>query len=156
MDIKKRHPSRLPFGSQGWHIMNPTKSVQRYKKMETRLTTLRKKNRAMWTQDDYDYVKAVADKHSIKLVMRAGCADCYNEYFLEVCLAEAKTRQIDLLKNTKRKWFLRAGLRVVWNGRKINEGNCNDKTIANLLSGGFPRRLVFSRDELLKKYGIED
>lgn len=124
--------------------------------METRLTKLRKKNRALWTQDDYDYVKQVADKHCIKLVMRAGCADCYNEFFHEVCLAEARARQIDLLKNTKRKWFLRAGLRVVWNGKKINEGNCNDKTIAKLLAGGFPRRLVFSRDELLKKYGIED
>lgn len=124
--------------------------------METRLTTLRKKNRALWTQDDYDYVKDVADKHGVRLILRAGCADCYNEYFLSVCLAEARARQIDLLKNTKRKWFLRAGLRVVWNGKKINEGNSNDKTITKLLAKGFPRRLVFSRDELLKKYGIED
>lgn len=124
--------------------------------METRLTTLRKKNRALWTQDDYDYVKAVADKHGIKLVMRAGCADCYSEYFHMVCQAEAEARQIDLLKNTKRKWFLRAGLRVMWNGRKINEGNSNDKAITKLLADGFPRRLVFSRDELQKKYGLED
>ena len=130
--------------------------MQRYKKMETRLTTLRKKNRALWTQDDYDYVKAVADKHGIRFVLRAGCANCYDEFFYDVCLAEARARQIDLLKNTKRKWFLRAGLRVVWNGKKINEGNSNDKMIAKLLAKGFPRRLVFSRDELLKKYGLED
>lgn len=136
--------------------MNPTKSLQRYKKMETRLTTLRKKNRSLWTQDDYDYVKQVADKHGIRFVLRAGCADCYNEYLHMVCQAEAEARQIDLLKNTKRKWFLRAGLRVVWNGKKINEGNSNDKAIERLLKKGFPRRLVFSRDELLKKYGIED
>lgn len=124
--------------------------------METRLTTLRKKNRALWTQDDYDYVKALADKHGIRFVLRAGCANCYDEYFFEVCLAEARARQINLLKNTKRKWFLRAGLRVVWNGKKINEGNCNDKAIERLLKNGFPRRLIFSRDELLNKYGIED
>lgn len=124
--------------------------------MESRLTILRKKSRAMWTQDDYDFVQSMAKKYDVVYKWRANCSNCYEDFFMRVCIADAEHRQKLLLKNTKRQYFLRAGLRAIWRGRKVNEGNSNDKAIKRLLDEGFPRRFIFTRDELLKKYGFEN
>lgn len=85
-------------------------------------------------EGDYKFVEKQAAKYGIT-ICRSNCRDRYRDAAIAVL---CKIRHAQYSKNKERKYILRAGVDVVWQGARINN-TCSDEQLAEYLTGGFPR-----------------
>lgn len=87
------------------------------------------------TDKQRDYVRRQSEAMGVQF-RETSCGDCYRDQaaVLWRILCEKDTPK-------SRKYLLRAGVDVIWKGRRVN-ATCSDDDLAALLEQGFPRNFM--------------
>ena len=87
---------------------------------------------------DRERLTEIANEFGIALPKNTGCNDCWKD-FAFVMLTELKT---ELLKMTdSRRYLLRDGVDVIFNGERISNAVLTDKKAKQIIEEGFPKYL---------------
>jgi hypothetical protein len=87
---------------------------------------------------DRERLTDIANEFGIALPKNTGCSDCWKDFSI-VLRSALKT---ELLKMTdSRKYILKDGVDVIFNGERINNGMLTDKKAKQIIEEGFPKYL---------------
>lgn len=87
---------------------------------------------------DRERLTDIANEFGIALPKNTGCSDCWKDFSI-VLRSAMKT---ELLKMTdSRKYILKDGVDVIFNGERINNGMLTDKKAKQIIEEGFPKYL---------------
>lgn len=91
------------------------------------------------TREDKDFIRSLAGEYGVQLPKeKPNCKSCY------VDAAVAIWKKMKDNTPSDRKYVLRAGVDVIWNGIRINEASCTDAKAEEWIANGFPK-LYFKR-----------
>lgn len=87
---------------------------------------------------DRERLTDIANEFGVALPKNTGCSDCWKDFSI-VLRSALKT---ELLKMTdSRKYILKDGVDVIFNGERINNGMLTDKKAKQIIEEGFPKYL---------------
>lgn len=89
------------------------------------------------TDADKEFIKAEAEACGLDFTPRARCKNCYIDTALQLWKMYREALP-DTEKGDGRKYVLKAGTAVIWEGIHINEATCTDERAAEWVAWGFP------------------
>lgn len=89
----------------------------------------------MIKSENYDQKRLVelATEFGVELPRNKKCGDCWKDF----CFVLRSTLRTELMKQSDRKYILKDGVDVIFNGERINNGMLTDKKAKQLINQGF-------------------
>lgn len=86
--------------------------------------------------EDKQFIRSLASQYNVQLPKdKPNCKSCYVDAAVQIWKKIKESEPIP----SERKYVLRDGVDVIWNGIRINEASCTDELAEQWIKGGFPK-----------------